>query len=459
MIGLSIEEICIAVHGTLKAGMDDVYIDKVSTDSRNVPPGSLFVALVGERFDGHDFIDVAVRCGARAVLVSKSITPPADVAVIRVEDTLVGLQQLAGYLRRKWAEKIVAITGSNGKTSTKDLVAAVLETELNILKTQGNFNNEIGLPLTLLELSRQHQVGVVEMGMRGLGEIALLAQIAQPNIGIITNIGETHLERLGSIENIAQAKGELLDHLDPTGVAILNGDDERLRQQAQRYHGEKIFYGFGADNHLRVLRSEITSTGKSKFTLQWQGETQEIHLNIPGQHNILNACAAIATGRYLGIAWENLKKGLATAELTSMRLQVINKAKGTIINDAYNANPASVVAALAVLQEVGVGQRRIAVLGSMFELGDREEAGHREVGAVAATFVDQLITVGELGQLIASGAIEAGLPTDRVHVMKDNPETIEYLRALLRPGDVVLVKGSRGMRLEEVVNNLETCMT
>lgn len=458
MIGLSIQEVCEAVQGELEAGLNDIYVDKVSTDTRSIPPGCLYVALVGQRFDGHEFISMAVRGGARAVMVSKPIASPDEVSVIRVNDTLVGLQQLAGYLRRKWQEKIIAITGSNGKTSTKDLVAAVLETELNVLKTQGNFNNEIGLPLTLLNLTRKHQIGVIEMGMRGLGEIALLAKIAQPNIGIITNVGETHLELLGSVENIAQAKGELLDYLDPSGVAILNGDDQRIRQQAQRYPGEKIFYGFQPENQLRVISSETTPDGASVFTVQWGTEQHQIKLNIPGQHNVLNACAAIAVGRYLGISWTNIQRALASAELTGMRLQVIKQPNGKIINDAYNANPASTVAALGVLQEVGAQQRRIAVLGSMFELGSREEAGHREVGRVAASVVDELVTIGELARFIAQGASEAGLSNQHVREFADNEAAIAYLRGLLRPGDVVLVKGSRGMHLEEVIVQLEAFM-
>lgn len=458
MIGLSVQEICVAVQGELDTGMNDVYIDKVSTDTRSIHPGCLYVALVGQRFDGHEFIPLAIRGGAKAVLVSKPIECPEDVVVIRVKDTLVSLQQLAGYLRRKWQKKIVAITGSNGKTSTKDLVAAVLETEFNILKTQGNFNNEIGLPLTLLNLNREHQIGVVEMGMRGLGEIALLAKIAQPNIGIITNVGETHLELLGSVENIAQAKGELLDYLDNDGVAILNGDDQRIRQQAQRYPGEKIFYGFQEGNHLRVLSSETTQVGDSTFTLQWGNEQLKICLSIPGQHNVLNACAAIAVGRYLGISWANIQQALASVQLTGMRLQVIKKPKGTIINDAYNANPASTVAALGVLREVGAHQRRIAVLGSMFELGTREEAGHREVGMVAATIVDELVTVGELAKFIAQGATEAGLIAQHIQTFDHNQAVTAYLSESLRPNDVVLVKGSRGMHLEEVVVQLEEYM-
>lgn len=467
MKNLSIKEIAGAIGARIieaegpkaaGAGLDrpgtGIFCSRVSTDTRTVSPGDLFIALVGERFDAHDFIPQAIDKGAAAVVASR---PPAGalvVPVLLVDDTLAALQRLAAYNRRQFTLPVVAVTGSNGKTTTKDLIASVLGSRYKTLKTTGNFNNHIGLPLTLLKLDGTYGAAVLEMGMRGLGEIDLLAGIAQPNVAVITNIGETHLERLGSIENIATAKSEVLNHLDPEGTAVLNGDDPWVRKVAGKFKGRVLFYGTGAENDIRV--ADIKTDGQSSvFTVHYQDRLASVMLPVPGRHNVQNALAAVGVGLVTGLSMDGITAGLAQPELTAMRLEVLEKGPYKIINDAYNANTASVKAALQVLADQAGNRRRVAVLGSMFELGERAQAGHREVGEAAfESGIELLVTVGDLAEYIAKGALAKGMAPEKVFHCRDNEQAMAALKSRITAGDVILVKGSRGMKMEEIVRSL-----
>jgi UDP-N-acetylmuramoyl-tripeptide--D-alanyl-D-alanine ligase len=450
-------EIAKAVSGELVQGSPETVFDCVSTDTRQIKDGDLFIALIGEKFDAHDFADQAVDSKAGGLVVSKRVDIDAwNGPIILVRDTLQAFQDLARFNRQNFAGLVVGVTGSNGKTTTKDLIASVLEQKFTTLKTQGNFNNEIGLPLTLLQLDDNYQAAVLEMGMRGLGEIDLLASIALPDGAVIINIGETHVERLGSVANIAKAKGEILDYIDEKGFAVLNGDDIMVRQQSGRCKGRIEFYGTGGA--VRILAKNIKAKdGRGVgFWINTRLGEAEISLSIPGRHNVLNALAAVGVGIEAGLTLEEIKKGLESVKLISMRLEIIEGKGLTIINDSYNANPASVKAALHILGDIGVNRRKVAVLGEMYELGQRTVDGHREVGEEAAAGkVDILVTVGRLAEDIALGAIMTDNPPSEVVSVTTNAEAKKYLAKLIQSGDVVLVKGSRGMKMEEIVQGLQ----
>jgi len=435
-------------------GNGEAYAAGVSIDTRKLEKGNLFFALQGER-DGHQFLLQAAEKGAAGAVVSE-YTPELSLPQIVVKDTLQAIQVLAAKHRLKFNVPVVAITGSNGKTTTKDMVAAVLSIKLQTLKNQGNFNNELGVPLTLLRLDAFHQAAVVEMAMRGRHQIAELARIAKPQIGIITNIGSTHIELLGSVENIAQAKGELLQELSDDGIAILNGDDDRCRALGDRFSGRVIYYGLAEKNHVRALNIK-QQHWQTAFEVDGLLEEGNIlcNLPLPGLHNVQNALAALIVGHYLGLEPELLRRGLENVSLSAMRLEIsegINQS--IIINDAYNANPVSMTASLQILAEISSG-RTIALLGDMFELGDYAENGHREVGAkVAELGVDYLITVGDLADYIGQEALVRGMDADRIVHCKDGQQVSQVLKNLINPQDTVLIKGSRGMQMEIIAKEL-----
>ncbi len=449
-------EIADALSGELIQGDPATVFTSVSTDTRQIRDGDLFIALIGERFDAHDFIDQAVTGKSGGLIVNRRVdTGSWDGPVILVRNTLEALQGLAAYNRKHFGGFVIGVTGSNGKTTTKDMIASVLQQKYVTLKTQGNLNNEIGLPLTLLKLDDTYGAVVLEMGMRGLREIDLLAGIAKPNGAVITNIGETHLERLGSVANIARAKGEILDHIPPEGFAVLNGDEPLIRQQAARCRGKIVFYGTMSDVLIRVVNISTLDGKKLNFTVNTPAGEIDLHLPVPGRHNVLNALAAVGVGLEAGISPEGIKTGLENTEFTSMRLQVIEGTIATVINDTYNANPASTKAALQILADIGAGRRKVAILGDMYELGRRTAEGHREVGFEAAVAgVDVLVTVGKLTAEIALGATLADEPPAEIISFQTNAEVKKHLERIIRPQDVVLVKGSRGMKMEEIVDGI-----
>lgn len=453
MLTYDIQEIAKVTGGKILQGNPYNRVKGICTDSRKAKGGELFVALQGQQ-DGHSFIPKALAQGATALLVSQNIAElPAEVPVILVDNTLAALQQLASHNRSRLNIPVVAVTGSNGKTSTKDMIAAVLSTGFKTLKTEANFNNELGLPLTLLNLEECHQAAVVEMGMRGLGEIDFLAKLAKPTAAVITNIGEAHLELLGSVRNIAQAKTEVLEHIGPEGFAVLNADSPYIRELAGRCQGRVILYSLTGEADLKASNIHLDGNGV-RYDLTYPGGRAEIFLPVPGSHNVMNSLAAVGVGLQLGLPIAEIAKGLKQVALTHSRLEIIQANDITVLNDTYNANPSSTKAALQVLQETATG-RKIAVLGNMYELGAREQAGHQEVGEVAAAMaVDTLIAVGNLAQWIAQGGLAGGLSPQKVFHCENNTQAITELRKLIKPGDTLLIKGSRGMRMEEIVKEL-----
>jgi UDP-N-acetylmuramoyl-tripeptide--D-alanyl-D-alanine ligase len=420
----------------------------ISTDTRKIQPGDLFVALKGERFDGHDYLPTALESGAAGIVVSRAdIKAPLGVVVFIVSDTLQAFQLLARFHRRRFSIPLIAITGSNGKTSTKDMLASVLSAKYKVLKTEANFNNEIGLPLTLLNLNRQHQVAVVEMGMRGRGQIQALTQIALPNIGVITNVGETHIELLGSLENIASAKGELVEAIGKDGLVVLNGDDKHVKAMGGMAKAKIVEYGLRAGD-IKADNIVLDNHGVT-FECQSAEGSFSVFAPVVGKHNVYNALAAIAVALELGLTQDEIVAGFKNYKASGMRLSIETKGPYTVINDAYNASPLSMSAAIDTLVEVAPG-RKVAVLGDMLELGGIAPEAHRRIGRkLAQQKIDAVVTVGVLAELIADSAREYGLR--HVAACRTHDSAIENLQKMLQPGDTILVKGSRGMKMENIM--------
>jgi len=448
------KEILKACTGKLLQGDPETMVTGFAIDSRKVYPGDFFVPLKGEHTDGHCYLAEAIYKGAAGSFFAGRFLPslPPGSLIVEVEDPLKALQRVAAYYRRKFSLPVIGVTGSSGKTTTKDFIAGVISGRLLTLKTAGNLNNEIGLPLTLLNLNSDYQAAVLEMGMSALGEIDLLARIAHPTIGVITNIGEAHLELLGSVEAIARAKGELLDYLGAGGTAVLNGDDPRLVEMGKRFPGKVYYYGFapGDIECLWLTRQGESSFFRVRFP---KGEEADFNLALPGRHMVSNALAALSVGWLLKISPEDMQSGLQEAQVTAGRQQIKETAVGVkIIDDSYNANPSSVKAALKVLAELG-GNKTVLVLGDMLELGNESLFAHREVGRFAARCgIGALISVGGLAKEAASAALEAGLP---VRICSDQQEAFAAVQEMFpEKGWYILVKGSRGMRMEKLVQLL-----
>ncbi len=484
---LTIEHLVTALAGRpapeLAGPAAGVQIQDAVVDSRRARPGSLFVALRGERRDGHDFIPQAVASGAVAVLAERcppgmsSIALPAGdetpgqpnaglrpPVCLVVPNSLEGLQQAAAHWRRLHEPRVVAITGSVGKTTSKEIIAAVLRQRFRCLKSEGNYNNEIGLPLTLLHLRAGHERVVLEMGMYDLGEIAHLATIALPQVGVVTDVGPSHLERLGTIERIAQAKAELPQAL-PTaaegGVAILNEDDARVRAMAGMTRARVFTYGLSPTADLWADEIESQGLEGIRFRLHHAGDSVHIRVPFLGRHSVHTALRAAAVGLVEGLSWEEIVTGLRDQESELRLVAVPGPAGSTILDDTYNASPASCLAALNLLEELpvaGSGARKIAVLGDMYELGSYEEEGHRIVGRRAREVADLLVTVGKLGKIMGREALKAGMKTGAVYLAEDKDQAIAVVRDLLSSGpggDVILVKGSRGLEMEQIVAALQ----
>jgi len=421
-------------------------------DSRQTGRGDLFVALTGEHADGHEFVPDAVAKGARGVLVQRAPgTLSPEVAVFAVPDALAALQRLAAGRRERRRARVVGVTGSVGKTMTKELIAAVLESKHEVLKSEGNYNTEIGLPLMLLELTRRQRRAVLEMAMRAPGEIRTLCEIARPDVGVVTNVGPSHMDQLGSLEAIAAAKAELVDSLPEAGVAVLNADDPLVRGMAERTSARVVLYGTSPDPEVRA--TDVASRGLDgvTFTLRWRDAHATVRLPVPGRHNVANALAAAAVGLDDGMSVDEVAEALGRAQV-EMRIRSLQGRGGsTLVDDAYNASPASMTAALDLLAEME--GRRIAVLGDMKELGTAEEEGHQSVGRHAARVADVIHTVGELGGVIAAAAREAGHRETCEWPSKE--AAAKALSADLGPNDVVLVKASRAMAFETLVEELK----
>ncbi|MEW9122301.1 MAG: UDP-N-acetylmuramoyl-tripeptide--D-alanyl-D-alanine ligase, partial [Thermotaleaceae bacterium] len=429
----------------------------ITTDSRKIQGRELFIPLIGERFDGHDFVLEAVSQGVEAVLIQKmpceNISMFKDTSIILVEDTLKALQDLAKYYKGFFKIPIVAVTGSTGKTSTKDMIYSVLMQRYCVMKSEGNFNNHIGLPLSIFNLKKEHEVAIFEMGMSSLGEIDTLAEIARPNISVITNIGLSHIEHLGSQENILKAKMEITNYLQKEDLLILNGDDVYLKTiKEQKDSFKKYLVGLESNNDLRPTNIQDFGELGSSFDIFWRGVNHSFQLKVPGVHNIHNALSAIAVGVALEMNMMEIQKGIEAYLGSEMRLNIFMTSEEIkVINDAYNASPDSMKAAISVLSK-SAAQRKIAVLGDMAEMGSFSKMGHKTVGyEISKEPIDLLIVVGNMSRFIAEGAVEKGFEQGKVSSFKNNQEAIEYLDKVLMPQDMVLVKGSRSMKMEEIV--------
>lgn len=446
-------------------------ISEASIDSRQVTPDSLFVALPGEHVDGHDYVGEAFSRGACLALVKKDLSaafPQLDLSsgnwqpahplpqapfCIRVEDPLTALQKIAAFWRAQLSLRVIGITGSVGKSTTKELVADVLSERFQTLRNPGNLNNEIGLPLTLLRLTQEHQRAVLEMGFYVPGEINLLCQIARPQIGVVTNIGTVHAERAGSMEVIARGKAELIQSLPADGVAILNQDDPLVRAMAESTRATVLFYGLTPASDLWADEIESLGLDGIRFCLHWGKE--KIHLRVPliGRHSVHTALRAAAVGLVEGLTWQEIGDGL-TRGRSQLRLVAVHTRNGALLlDDTYNASPESTLASLNLLADLN--GRRVAVLGDMYELGQYEDQGHFLVGARAAEVCSELIAVGILGKKIAAAALQSGMPAYAITWVESVPEAIEILQSKLRPGDIALVKGSHGLRMDRIINALE----
>lgn len=459
-LALTAADIVAATGGRL-VRPSDRSIRGAAVDSRSVAPGNLFVALPGETTDGHRFLGDAVAAGAAALLVRETewsagpsidmaAANQSDVAIVAVPDTLLGLHAVATAWRGRFSPLVVGVTGSIAKTSTKEAAAAVLAERFVTLKSEGNANNEIGLPLTVLRMGPEHEAAVLEMGMYVGGEIAQLTAIAQPRIGVVTAVREVHLSRIGSIEAVERAKAELVAVLPANGTAVLNADDARAAGMRTRTAAQIITYGFAPRADVRA--EEVASAGLDgmRFTLIAPGGTVGVSTPALGRHGVHNGLAAAAVGVAAGLDLHQIAAGLRRGWQAEHRDQVIRIPGLTVLDDTYNASPVSMLAALELLSTLP--GRHVAVLGEMLELGEAHERGHREVGAAAAELVDQLVVVGRGAAGIAAGAKGLG---DRVVLVPDRETALAVLRQRLRPGDAVLVKASRGAALEWVVGSLE----
>lgn len=446
-----------ATNAVLKKITSASIFGGVTTDTRKVEEGMLFVALKGEKFDGHDFIAEAAKKGAIGAIVNKdydvSRLEDVEIDILAVNDTLKAYQDLAKLWRSKFSIPVIGITGSNGKTTTKDLTAAVLSGKWNVLKTQANFNNEIGLPMTLLQLNKSYDVAVVEMGMRGLGQIKLLTDIAKPTIGVITNVGETHMELLGSIENIAKAKSEMAQAIEIGGKVVLNADDEHVAKMHEVTKARPIYFGINHAADVKAFNVKTAGEGKTEFDAFIGENMAHFTLNMLGIHNVYNCLAALAVGYACGLTIEEMQKGLASFKPTAMRFEYKKVGDFNVINDAYNASPMSTKAALSNLAKVTDG-RKILVMGDMFELGSVEVKAHEDIAVQAKEAgVSIIVTRGTLTQNTARKAREIGIP--EVYECANHEEAVAILKKVLQKDDTVLFKGSHGMHMEKIIELLE----
>lgn len=446
------EPFCVAQVAQAVGGSynKDAAITSVCIDTREVQPGSLFVAIQGERFDGHDFIPKAFELGAAAVLSHRAVE--TEQPVVFVKDTRLAYRQLAAWYRQQFPLFMAAVTGSVGKTSTKDMIYAVLSSQWKTLKTEGNLNNEIGLPKTLLRLDKTYQAAVIEMGMSDFGEISILSETASANVGVITNIGVSHIETLGSREGILQAKLEILDGLNPSGALVLNADDDLL-QTVRLDDRPVVRYGLqNPDADICAVDIERRDYSMA-FAICYNGNRYPAQVPAIGEHHVSNALAAFAVGVLAGMKPEQAANAVANYEPSGMRQRIREVAGRVVIEDCYNASPDSMQAALGVLSAVPCTGKRVAVLGDMFELGEYSAEAHRKVGKVAAEYnIPLVVCCGKEARQIQQAAKENGVP-EAVWV-ETKEQAAEYLENRVLPGDAVLFKASRGMKLEELTQML-----
>jgi len=445
--------------GKLINGDPSGMVSGISTDSRSVQKGELFLALTGERFDGHGFVAAALERGASGVVVSSPISTFSDRwpdrRLIVVEDTLLALANIARGYRELFEIEAVAVTGSNGKTTTKDLIGQLLSAEMETLVAPASYNNLIGLSLTILLLKRRHRAVVFELGMNHQGEILELAEICRPRIAVITNIGPAHIGNLGSIEEIAAAKSEILERLEGEKITFFNADDNRVREIVSSPPGPVVGFGFGPEAEVRASNPSYGGTGVS-FDLRIAGKKMRVSSPLPGRHNIYNLLAALAVGEYLGISPERLAESVRSAVLPSQRMEMDMVGGVELINDAYNANPVSMLAALSAWQRMDCRGRRIMVSGDMNELGVFSVKEHREWGEILGkSKLDFLVFVGSLSKESYQAAVDRGFSRRRIFSVEDSTAAAELLLRMIEPGDSVLIKGSNSMKMGEIVVRLK----
>ena len=459
---LTLEEVLKVTGGNLIQGGGNTFFQGVSTDSRTVAEGDLFIALKGPRFDGHHYALEALGKKAGGVLIEEDKVGDSrwngdrSKAVIAVKDTLSALGDIARDWRRKQDIPVVALTGSNGKTTTKEMIAACLDTTFSVLKTKGNLNNLIGVPLTLLDLTENERVVVLEMGMNVPGEIRRLTEIAEPDVGLITNIQKVHLEGLGSLERLKEEKGELFRRMRRDGTIVVNQDDPRVMELASHYPGQKIT--FGTEHPAEVMAKEVRLGGEggTSFTLILEGEAMAIHLPLLGRHFVPDALSAVAIACLFGVEVQQIKEALENFKPFPMRMEVVRlKGRTTLINDAYNASPYSTELALETLAEAKGEGRAIAVLGDMLELGSFTKEAHEQIGKkVSELSIDFLLALGEEASTVVQSAIRHGFPMKSARMVENHSEAISLLREMIQDGDWILVKGSRRMAMEKIVEGL-----
>jgi len=455
---LTVKEVIRAVRGKLICGSQQGEISGVSIDSRTIKKGEIFFALKGERFDGHDFLQEAIEKGAKAAVVSKKKKFAAKIAIIRVSHTLTALQELAKFYRQKFNPVVVGITGSNGKTTTKDMLKAFLLSKYRVVATPGNYNNIVGLPLTIFEISPETEFLVLEMGANHAGEIKRLAEISLPQMGVITNIGATHLQFFRCISNVLSAKMELVQLLPPQGKIVLNIDDLHLRSQFKKIKREIITFGINPQADVRANNVIVNSPGEKErlsFSVYAGRDRKEFDLYCLGRYNIYNALAAISVAKQFGISLSLMVDVLRKFKFPKLRMEKLRYGEVTIVNDAYNANPTSVKAVLSEFISFFPSRRKIVVLGDMLELGRMSRKFHEEIGKIVATSpIYSLITIGEDAGFIAQAAGKWGMEKNNIFSFKDKKFASKKLKELLKPKDAVLIKGSRKMGLEEVTEYL-----
>lgn len=445
---VTLKQIAEWTNGRVAPQYEQITVSGFGTDSRTVQDDQMFVALKGERYDGHDFLPHAIR-SCRAVLAEKE--PADDFPAVLVADTTVAYGKMARGRREQLNMKVVGVTGSVGKTTTKEMIAAVLESTYQTGKTQGNHNNQIGLPETILGLEDDTRIAVIEMGMNHFGEMSYLSQIALPDIAVITNIGTAHIEYLGSREGILKAKLEILDGLRPNGLLLLNGDEPLLWALKDTLDYKVLYYGIENEAcDYRAMNVRQTNDGVS-FHLTGSGENFELFVPSPGTHNIYNALAAIAVGLYCGIPAQIIQKALVNFQNTGMRQKIYETNDLMIIEDCYNAGPESMAAALSVLKNTKCSGRKIAVLGDMLELGSISHAEHYRVGRIAAQSADLVFAYGSYSDLVHQGAVTGGLSENAISKFDNHEQMAKMLFNRVKPGDVLLFKGSRGTRMEHVL--------
>ena len=460
---LSIGDVARRLGSTSEA--QDRMARSYSIDSRTLASGALFFAIRGPRFDGHDFVQQVVDRGAAAAVVERDWAASAPVNIrswlVPVADTIAALQTLGRDVRRKWGRPLVAVTGSTGKTTTKELIAAVLGSRLTVHKSAQNLNNHLGVPLTLLGLDRTHEVAVLELGMSHAGEIAQLARIAEPEYGVVTNVAPVHLEFFESVDGIARAKRELIENLKSPGVAILNYDDVRVRNFCEEFAGRVLTYGFAAETDFRASEFQLVRNGSaggvsSAFRVRGPDFETEFSLPLPGRHNVENALAAIAVGHLFGVPVQDVAAALAGCSTLPQRSEVVRLANGvTLINDCYNSNPRAMEQMLDLVREWPGANRRIVIAGEMLELGPSSACWHRLIGRKCVeTQVDWLLAVQGEAKLFVEGALEAGMSPAHARVFENAEDAGRFCHSILQPADVVLIKGSRGVHLERATAEL-----